>query len=89
MATVTFTNNIQRHLDCPSVSADGATVRDVLDAVFQQHPTARGYVLDDRNRVRKHMNVFVNGRLVVDRADLSDAVPADASIYVMQALSGG
>jgi hypothetical protein len=35
------------------------------------------------------MVVFVNGEPIKDREGLSDPVPADGEIYVMQALSGG
>lgn len=89
MARVSFTQNIQRHVECPPGEADGATVREVLDAVFAQNEKARGYVLDERGAVRQHMNVFVDGRPVRDRDALSDAVTPTSSIYVMQALSGG
>jgi hypothetical protein len=89
MATVSFTPNIQRHVSCPPTQVEGATVRQVLDAVFQGNPRARGYVLDDQGAVRAHMVVFVDGRQVQDRLRLSDPVGANAEIYVAQALSGG
>ncbi len=89
MATVTFTDNIQRHVSCPTVEVSGDTVREALAAVFATNDAARGYVLDDRGALRQHMAVFVNGVAIRDRVTLSDAVPDDAEIYVMQALSGG
>jgi molybdopterin synthase sulfur carrier subunit len=89
MAKVAFTPNLRRHVACPDVAVDGATVRAVLDAVFAANPPLRGYVLDDQGALRKHMVIFLDGRQVVDRAGLSDPVGADAEIYVMQALSGG
>jgi elongation factor G len=67
----------------------GATVREVLDAAFAGDAVARSYVLDDQSELRKHMNVFVDGNRVRDRVHLSDPVPADAEVYVIQALSGG
>ena len=89
MAKVVFTRNIQRHVSCPSVEVEGATVREVLDAVFADNPRVRNYVLDDQGALRKHMVVFVDGRQVVDRATLADKVVPCAEVYVMQALSGG
>ena len=89
MARVTFTANLQRHLSCPPVEVAGGTVREVLDAVFADNKTARSYVLDDQAALRKHMAVFVNGSQIRDRMRLSDAVPEDGEIYVLQALSGG
>jgi hypothetical protein len=89
LARVVFTQNIQRHVPCPETSADGATVRDVLEHVFADNPRARSYVLDDQGALRRHMNIFVDGRVITDRRGLSDAVAPDGSIYVFQALSGG
>jgi sulfur-carrier protein len=89
MATVTFTANIQRHVACPATEAAGRSVREVLDAVFRDNPRARSYVLDDQGALRRHMAIFVDGRLIADRERLSDPVTADSSIAVFQALSGG
>jgi hypothetical protein len=89
MAEVVFTKNLQRHVSAPAVRVDGATVREVLDAVFADNPRVRGYVLDDQGALRKHMAVFVDGQQIRDRKRLSDPVSAEAEIYIMQALSGG
>ena len=89
MAKVVFTRNIQRHVACPPGEARGATVRECLDAIFAANPAARGYVLDEHGKLRKHMSVYVNGEAVRDRTGLSDAVTDTCEIYVMQALSGG
>jgi len=89
MANVHFTETIQRHVACPPSTVGGTTVREVLDAVFASNPRARGYVLDEQNELRKHMAIFVDGRMIRDRARLSDAVGPEAEVYVMQALSGG
>ncbi len=89
MPTVAFTDNIQRHVACPPTAVPGRTVREVLDAVFAGNPQARGYVLDEQGELRKHMAIFLDGRMILDRARLSDAVQPDSKLYVMQALSGG
>jgi sulfur-carrier protein len=86
---VRFTDNIQRHVACPTSDVDGARLRDVLDAYFQKNERARGYVLDDRGRLREHMAVFINGGQIRDRDGLTDPVPADGAVDVIQALSGG
>lgn len=89
MPTVHFTANLRRHVDCPSMEVPGTSVREALEAVFRAAPALRGYVLDEQGTVRKHMNIFVDGEQLADRRGLSDAVEADADIYIMQALSGG
>src|SRR5262245_13769641 len=89
MATVRFTRNIQRHVECPTREISGSTLREVLDAYFRENERARGYVLDEQGKVRQHMVVFVDGDLVRDRETLSDALQPNSVIDVIQALSGG
>ena len=89
MPTVTFTSNIQRHVNCPPSGVGGQTVRQALEAVFERNPQARGYVLDDQGAVRSHMVVFVDGQQIQDRQNLSDPVRENGEIFVAQALSGG
>ena len=89
MATVHVTPNLQRHVPTETATARGATVREVLADYFRQWPTLRGYVLQDAGALRTHMTVFVNGAAICDREHLSDPVPEDGEVYIMQALSGG
>src|SRR5207245_745051 len=67
----------------------GATVREVLDALFAEYPTLRGYVVDERGALRHHVVAFVDGVAVRDKEGLAEPVPADAEVYLFQALSGG
>ena len=80
MAKVFFTPNIRRHVLCPEAQSVGDTVREVLDGVFAANPEARGYLLDDQSTLRKHIAIFVDGRIVSDRVRLSDAVSETSSI---------
>ncbi len=89
MPQVVFTQNLQRHVACPPCTVPGRTLREVLDAVFAGNTRARDYVLDEHGELRKHMIVFINSEQVQDRTHLSDPVPADGKVYVLQALSGG
>ena len=89
MALVFFTSNLRRHVDCPSMQAEGATVRAVLDVVFGEHPRLETYVLDDQRALRKHMRILVDGLAIRDLEKQSDAVSPGAEVWVMQALSGG
>ena len=89
MPQVSFTENLRRHIECPPVSVAGATAREVLDAVFADNPMLKSYILDDQGRVRRHVNVFINGSFVSDRLALSDPVGPNDEVFVFQALSGG
>ena len=68
---------------------EGSTLREVFDAYFSTNEPARGYVLDDRGRLRKHMAAFIDGQQIDDRESLSDKVPTSAVVDIVQSLSGG
>lgn len=89
MPIVRFTQNIQRHIGCPTYEVEGATIREALDGYFARNERARGYVLDDQGRLRHHMAIFIDGEQLKDRDGLSDAVGSRSTIDIIQALSGG
>ncbi len=89
MPRVTFTANLQRHLDCPTIEVGAGNVDQVLAAVFARRPVLRSYIVDDQGRLRRHVNVFINAAMIADREGLSDAVGETDEVFVFQALSGG
>ena len=89
MATITFTDNLRRHVDCPPREVRAETVREALRQVFAENTRLADYILDDQERLRKHVAIFVDGRLVQDRIRLSDPLQPQSRVDVMQALSGG
>ena len=89
MAHISFTPNLQRHLDAAPREVAGDTVAAVLAEVFAVNPRLRSYLLDDQGRVRQHVLIFVDAEQIGDRRRLSDRVGADSEVYVVQALSGG
>jgi molybdopterin converting factor small subunit len=68
------------------VDADGVTVADVLADLDRRYPGIRFRIVDEQNRIRKHMKVFVNDDAV---RDLDTAITDRDEITIMQALSGG
>jgi hypothetical protein len=77
------------HAGARAVAVEGATVREVLDRLFAEHPQLRDYVVDERGALRHHVVAFVEGAAVRDKQALDDPVPADGEVYLFQALSGG
>jgi hypothetical protein len=89
MAHISFTPNLQRHLDVPELDVAAATVAAALEAAFVANPRLRSYLLDDQGRLRRHVAIFVDAQQVNDRRRLSDPVGPASDIFVVQALSGG
>ena len=65
------------------------SVAEVLHAIDAISPGFCDYVLDWRSALRRHVNVCVNEKLVIDRKTLSDRVCDEDTVYIFQALSGG
>jgi sulfur-carrier protein len=91
MPTVSFTPALRRFLNVPQMRevAGATTVGAALAAAFAECPGLRGYVLDDQGALRRHVNIYVGGESVHDRAGLSDPVGAQDEICVFQVLTGG
>jgi hypothetical protein len=89
VARLVFTPQLRRFLDVPELAVDAGTLRAVLAQAFAAQPRLQGYVLDDQGHLRANVVVFIDGRRVTDRVALDDAVGADSSVHVLQALSGG
>lgn len=68
---------------------EGETVAEVVAAMEALAPGFAFYVCDERGRLRQHVNVYVGNERIKDRATLTDPVPEDARVLILQALSGG
>ena len=89
MAQLHFTSWLRELVPDGPVQAEGSTVGDALGVLFSQRPHVRGYVLDDRGALRKHVCIFADGQRLSHAAALSQSIRPDSKLYVMQALSGG
>jgi sulfur-carrier protein len=86
MARVVFTSHLQRFVDCPEHEVGGDCVRAALAEVFAGNPRLREYIVDEQDRLRKHVVLFIDGRR---SRDLDEALQPQSNVYVLQALSGG
>lgn len=67
------------------VSLEAGTVEELLSELDAQWPGMRDRVRDERPSIRKHINIFVNGR----RATLNTPLNDGAQVYILTAMSGG
>ena len=63
----------------------GATVKEILQSLERSNPPLDGWILDERDRIRRHINVFVNG----ERGDEDTPIADGDRIDVLPAISGG
>ena len=69
-----------------SVGAQGATVAEVLLDLERRYPGMRFRMIDEQNRIRQHIRIFVNTSSV---SDLSANVTSADTVHLICALSGG
>ena len=90
MPTIKFTYALKKFFpklkDTPAV---GKTLAEIFKEIETNYPGLRSYVLDERGSLRRHVNIFIDGKMINDRNRLTDAFSASSEIYIMQALSGG
>jgi len=68
------------------VIATGATLGALLLDLERQFPGIRFRMVDEQDRVRPHMRIFISGAQV---SDLARPLGPDDTVHIVQALSGG
>jgi molybdopterin synthase sulfur carrier subunit len=68
------------------VDAAGSTLGDVLADLDRQYPGIRFRMVDEQDRLRRHIRCFVDGEQIFD---LERALRPNDELLIVQALSGG
>lgn len=90
MATIKFTRALKRfYPELDTLELVASDVRTVLQEIEQQYQGLTDYLIDEQGSLRQHVNIFVDGQMISDREQLSDALAANSEVFIMQALSGG
>jgi molybdopterin converting factor small subunit len=69
----------------PQHQLDAASVIELIRSLEREHPGLSGWILDERGRIRRHINVFVNG----ERGTEHTPVEASDRVEVLPAITGG
>jgi molybdopterin converting factor small subunit len=86
MPRLVLTGSIRQHAGGrAAVTVSGGTVRAAIAALEEAHPMLRGWVVDERGALRRHVKLFHCGASV----SLDTAVGADEEIHIVAAISGG
>ena len=69
-----------------SVQAAGSTIAEVLIDLDTQYPGIRFRMIDEQDRIRRHVRLFLRGRQV---ESIDERLDPDDELVIVQALSGG
>jgi molybdopterin converting factor small subunit len=77
---------LRSYTHAAQVEAEGATLAALLADLDRRYAGIRFRMIDEQDRVRQHMRIFVNGEQVYD---LSTPLASQDEVQILQALSGG
>ena len=77
---------LRSYTGASEVEADGATMAALLADLDRRYPGLRFRMIDEQDRIRRHMRVFVNSEQTFD---LSHPLGPGDHVAIVQALSGG
>jgi sulfur-carrier protein len=72
-----------------TLQVQGATVGEVLDAVFEAHGELRDRLSDNDGTLRRFVNVYVGGEDIRFGDGLQTAVADGAEVQILPAVAGG
>ena len=72
-----------------AVEDGAATVRELLERLWQLHPVLKDRIVDEQGEIRQHINVFVAGEAIRLTGNQETAVPPGAEVMIVPAVSGG
>jgi len=77
---------LRSYTDAAWVQAQGTTVGEVLSDLDRRYPGIRFRMIDEQERMRRHVRFFVNERQTFD---LAQPLAESDELLIVQALSGG
>ncbi|MGJ9411505.1 MoaD/ThiS family protein [Aeromicrobium sp. CF4.19] len=75
--------------DTSQVSAEGATLTEVLDSLESNHPGIKARIVDDNGALRRFVNVYVAEEDVRFAQGLDTPTPDQTQISIIPAVAGG
>jgi sulfur-carrier protein len=72
-----------------TLELQGDSIRSVVDALVEQHPSLSGQLLTDDGELNRFVNVYVNGQDVRYLSGLDTPVAAADEVRLLPAMAGG
>ncbi|MCK6543475.1 MoaD/ThiS family protein [bacterium] len=79
-------NPLRSYTSDEKVQAEGHTIAEVLKNLDAQFPGIRFRVIDEQDRIRRHIKIFLNEEMV---DNLKEPIESKDTLHIICALSGG
>ncbi len=77
---------LRSYTERSQAEAQGATLAALLLDLDRQYAGIRFRIIDEQDRIRRHIRIFING---VQAHDLAQPLAESDEVIIVQALSGG
>jgi molybdopterin converting factor small subunit len=77
---------LRSYTQASEAQANGDTLAALLVDLDTRYPGIRFRMIDEQERIRRHIRIFVNGEQTMD---LAQSLAARDEVVIVQALSGG
>ncbi len=71
------------------VSADGATIAAIVEDLEQHHPGLKERLCDEAGKIRRFVNIFVNGDDIRFLNNLETTIKDGDEVSIVPAIAGG
>ena len=90
MTKIKFTQALNRFFpDLKDLDVEAKQLSDVIVEINQHFPGLSNYILEENGSLREHLNIYLDGEVIMDRFGLSDNIDKKREIVIFQAISGG
>jgi len=83
---VMIPSSLRSYTEKSMTEASGATLGEALADLERRYPGIRFRVVDEQDRIRRHIRIFVDGE---QARDLAQPLDGAGEVIIVQALSGG
>ena len=91
MVKVEYTSVLKRFFPTLENSewVEASSLIELLNVLNDKYPGIKGYLLDENDCLRDHVNIFIGNDQIPDKNDLSVILKRNDEILIIQAISGG
>jgi molybdopterin converting factor small subunit len=83
---ITMASPLHSYTGGSTLEAHGASLAELVEDLEHRFPGIRFRMIDEQDRIRRHLRFFVNDEQVFD---LRHPLRPDDEVHIVQALSGG